>query len=211
MGGRGSGGGKGGGKASAGGGTLGGSVGNAAKQNEIDSRGFSKQIESKLSNMTDKELNRTIINSKNLMNKENAKLAFERNKLQKLNDEFKKLKDDDPKIDSKWNEIQKQMDKVSEQQSYANARTQIHYLAINEKYNVRDKHIANNISSMTNGQLNSFYNKSYKEGAKARVRLEKTNNSKTRAKYQKLYDEHNNNFNKATAERDRRSLWGSDW
>ena len=70
MGGRGSGGGKGGGKASAGGGTLGGSVGNAAKQNEIDSRGFSKQIESKLSNMTDKELNRTVINSKNLMNKE---------------------------------------------------------------------------------------------------------------------------------------------
>ena len=46
-------------------------------------------------------------------------------------------------------------------------------------------------------KLNSFYNKSYKEGAKARVRLEKTNNSKTRAKYQKLYDEHNNNFNKA--------------
>ena len=41
------------------------------------------------------------------MNKENAKLAFERNKLQKLNDEFKKLKDDDPRIDSKWNEIQK--------------------------------------------------------------------------------------------------------
>ena len=28
---------------------------------------------------------------------------------------------------------------------------------------------------------------------------------------QKLYDEHNYNFNKAIAERDRRSLWGSDW
>lgn len=209
MGGRGSSGGRGGNAST--GITLGSSVSNAAKQNEIDSKGFSKQIQEKLANMTDKELNRTIINSKNLMNNENAKLAFERNKLQKLNDEFKKLKDDDPRIDSKWNEIQKQMDKVSEQQSYANARTQIHYLAINEKYNVRDKHIANNISSMTNGQLNSFYNKSYKEGAKARTRLEKTNNSKTRAKYQKLYDEHNNNFNKATAERDRRSLWGSDW
>ena len=53
MGGRGSGGGKGGGRASAGG-TLGGSARNAAKQNEIDSKGFSKQIQEKLANMTDK-------------------------------------------------------------------------------------------------------------------------------------------------------------
>lgn len=209
MGGRGSGGGRS-GKASAGG-ILGGSVSNAAKQNEIDSRSFSKQIQEKLANMTDKELNRTIINSKNLMNKETAKLTYETNKLKTMNEEFKKMKEGDPNIDSKWNAIEKQMAKVSEQQSYTNARSQIHYLAINEKYNVRNKHIADNISSMTNGQLNSFYNKSYKESSKAKMKLEKTNNAKTRAKYQKLYNEHNINFNKATTEKDRRSLWGSDW
>ena len=145
------------------------------------------------------------------MNNEIVKLALEQNKLRKMNEEFRKVNMSDKDYESKSLALDKQISKVSEAQSRADIRTQIHYLAINEKYNVRDKHIANNISSMTNGQLNSFYNKSYKEGAKARVRLEKTNNSKTRAKYQKLYDEHNNNFNKATAERDRRSLWGSDW
>ena len=56
---------------------------------------------------------------------------------------------------------------ASEAQSRADIRTQIHYLAINEKYNVRDKQATNNIKSMTNGQLNSFYNKSSKESRKA--------------------------------------------
>ena len=198
MGGRGSGGGKGGG--------LGGSRSDAAKKNEIDSRGFSKQIESKLSNMTDKELNRTIINSKNLMNKENAKLAFERNKLQKLNDEFKKLKDDDPRIDSKWNEIQKQMDKVSEQQSYANARTQIHYLAINEKYNVRDKHVVNNLKTMTNGQIDSFYNKTIKTQIKAGARATKTKNPKTKEKYNNIHTQQRINLWHIAAEKANRNL-----
>ena len=204
MGGRGSGGGKaGGGKAS-----LGGAFSDIRANNNRD---FNEQVKSKLSEMTDKELNRAIINTKNQMNNETVKLALEQNKLRKMNEEFRKVNMSDKDYESKSLALDKQISKVSEAQSRADIRTQIHYLAINEKYNVRDKHIANNISSMTNGQLNSFYNKSYKEGAKARVRLEKTNNSKTRAKYQKLYDEHNNNFNKATAERDRRSLWGSDW
>lgn len=205
MGGRGSGGGKssGGGKAS-----LGGAFSYIRANNNRD---FNEQVKSKLSEMTDKELNRAIINTKNQMNNEIVKLALEQNKLRKMNEEFRKVNMSDKDYESKSLALDKQISKVSEAQSRADIRTQIHYLAINEKYNVRDKHIANNISSMTNGQLNSFYNKSYKEGAKARVRLEKTNNSKTRAKYQKLYDEHNNNFNKATAERDRRSLWGSDW
>ena len=204
MGGRGSGGGKaGGGKAS-----LGGAFSDIRANNNRD---FNEQVKSKLSEMTDKELSRAIINTKNQMNNETVKLALEQNKLRKMNEEFKKVNMSDKDYESKSLALDKQISKVSEAQSRADIRTQIHYLAINEKYNVRDKHIANNISSMTNGQLNSFYNKSYKEGAKARVRLEKTNNSKTRAKYQKLYDEHNNNFNKATAERDRRSLWGSDW
>lgn len=204
MGGRGSGGGKaGGGKAS-----LGGAFSDIRANNNRD---FNEQVKSKLSEMTDKELKRAIINTKNQMNNEIVKLALEQNKLRKMNEEFRKVNMSDKDYESKSLALDKQISKVSEAQSRADIRTQIHYLAINEKYNVRDKHIANNISSMTNGQLNSFYNKSYKEGAKARVRLEKTNNSKTRAKYQKLYDEHNNNFNKATAERDRRSLWGSDW
>ena len=197
MGGRGSGG-------SRGGGSIG-------KNYNINSRSFTDTIKDEMANLTDAELKKAIVNTKNAMNRATANLAYEQSKLRKMTEEFRGVQMTDSDYESKSAALDKQIAKVSDAQSYASARTQIHYLAINEKYNVRDKHIANNISSMTNGQLNSFYNKSYKEGAKARVRLEKTNNSKTRAKYQKLYDEHNNNFNKATAERDRRSLWGSDW
>ena len=68
--------------------------------------------------------------------------------------------------------LDKQIAKVSDAQSYASARTQIHYLAINERNNVREKHVANNIKSMTNGQLNSYYNRSYREGNKARDKAE---------------------------------------
>jgi hypothetical protein len=134
MGGRGSAGGKGGGRSSGGG-----SISDLSKKYEIDSRGFTKVVQSKLSEMTDKELNRTVINSRNLMNNENAKLAFERNKLKNMVDDFKKTKSTDPKFNEKWETIEKQMAKVNERESYANTRTQIHYLAINEKYNVRHK------------------------------------------------------------------------
>ena len=204
MGGRGSGGGKaGGGKAS-----LCGAFSDIRANNNKD---FNEQVKSKLSEMTDKELSRAIVNTKNQMNNETVKLALEQNKLRKMNEEFKNVNMSDKDYESKSLALEKQISKVSEAQSRANIRTQIHYLAINEKYNVRDKQVPNNIKSMTNGQLNSFYNKSYKESSKARQKIEKTSNPKTKAKYQKLYDEHNYNFNKAIAERDRRSLWGSDW
>jgi hypothetical protein len=54
-------------------------------------------------------------------------------------DDFKKTKSTDPKFNEKWEIVEKQMAKVNERESYANTRTQIHYLAINEKYNVRHK------------------------------------------------------------------------
>ena len=157
MGGRGSGGGKssGGGKAS-----LGGAFSDIRANNNRD---FNEQVKSKLSEMTDKELSRAIINTKNQMNNETVKLALEQNKLRKMNEEFKKVNMSDKDYESKSLALEKQISKVSEAQSRADIRTQIHYLAINEKYNVRDKQATNNIKSMTNGQLNSFYNKSYKE------------------------------------------------
>lgn len=85
MGGRGSGGGKssGGGKAS-----LGGAFSDIRANNNRD---FNEQIKSKLSEMTDKELSRAIINTKNQMNNETVKLALEQNKLRKMNEEFKKV------------------------------------------------------------------------------------------------------------------------
>ena len=175
MGGRGSGGGKAGGSKA----SLGGAFSDIRANNNRD---FNEQVKSKLSEMTDKELNRAIINTKNQMNNETVKLALEQNKLRKMNEEFRKVNMSDKDYESKSLALDKQISKVSEAQSRADIRTQIHYLAINEKYNVRDKQATNNIKSMTNGQLNSFYNKSYKESGKARQKIEKTSNPKTKAK-----------------------------
>ena len=67
------------------------------------------------------------------------------------------------------------------------------------------------IKLMTNGQLNSFYNRSYNESNKAKNKMERTSNAKTKAKYQKIYDAHNNNFWAANKERNIRGLDGKDW
>ena len=95
MGGRGSGGGKssGGGKAS-----LGGAFSDIRANNNRD---FNEQVKSKLSEMTDKELNRAIINTKNQMNNETVKLALEQNKLRKMNEEFRKVNMSDKDYESK--------------------------------------------------------------------------------------------------------------
>ena len=197
MGGRGSGG-------SRGGGSIG-------KEYEVNSRGFTDTVKDKMANLSDAELKKTITNTKNAMNRAAANLAYEQNKLRKMTDDFRGVQMTDSDYESKSAALEKQIAKVSEAQSYASARTQIHYLAINERNNVREKHIVENIKSMTNGQLNSFYHKSYRESSKAKYKIEKTRNAKTKAKYQKLYDTHDNNFWAANPERSIRGLDGKEW
>lgn len=205
MGGRGSGGGRGGGGRSGGGG------GGSASNNPPKLVNINQHFGEKFSQMTDKELNRAYINSRNLMNKEYAKVDFEQRKLSKMVDEFKGLSNDDPNINAKWDAIEKQTSILNEARSKSQLREKIHYLAVNEKNNVRGKQNSSDIKSMTNGQLNSYYNKTYKEGAKARNRAENAKNAKTRTKYQKLYEEYSNNFNKAEAERNKRGLYDKNW
>ena len=197
MGGRGSGG-------SRGGGSIG-------KNYNANSRSFTDTVKDEMANLTDAELKKTITNTRNAMNRAAANLAYEQNKLRKMNDEFRNVKMSDPDYESKSKALDKQIAKVSEAQSYASARTQIHYLAINERNNIREKHVANNIKSMTNGQLNSYYNRSYREGNKARDKAERTNNKKIREKYTKIYEEHSRNFDSANLERRNRGLDGRDW
>ena len=197
MGGRGSGG-------SRGGGSIG-------KNYNINSRSFTDTVKDKMANLTDAELKKAIVNTKNAMNRAAANLAYEQNKLRKMTEEFRGVQMTDSDYESKSAALDKQIAKVSDAQSYANARTQIHYLAINERNNVREKHVANNIKSMTNGQLNSYYNRSYREGNKARDKAERTNNKKIREKYTKIYQEHSRNFDSANLERRNRGLDGRDW
>ena len=197
MGGRGSGG-------SRGGGSIG-------KNYNINSRSFTDTVKDEMANLTDAELKKAIVNTKNAMNRAAANLAYEQSKLRKMTEEFRGVQMTDSDYESKSAALDKQIAKVSDAQSYASARTQIHYLAINERNNVREKHVANNIKSMTNGQLNSFYNRSYREGHKARNKVERTKNPKTREKYQKIYDMHDNNFWAANRERSNRGLDGKGW
>ena len=197
MGGRGSGG-------SRGGGSIG-------KNYNINSRSFTDTVKDEMANLTDAELKKAIVNTKNAMNRATATLAYEQSKLRKMTEEFRGVQMTDSDYESKSAALDKQIAKVSDAQSYANARTQIHYLAINERNNVREKHVANNIKSMTNGQLNSYYNRSYREGNKARDKAERTNNKKIREKYTKIYQEHSRNFDSANLERRNRGLDGRDW
>ena len=191
-----------------GGSRSGGSIG---KNYNVNSRSFTDTVKDEMANLTDAELKKTITNTRNAMNRAAANLAYEQNKLRKMNDEFRNVKMSDSDYESKSKALDKQIAKVSEAQSYASAKTQIHYLAINERNNVREKHVANNIKSMTNGQLNSYYNRSYREGNKARDKAERTNNKKIREKYTKIYEEHSRNFDSANLERRNRGLDGRDW
>ena len=197
MGGRGSGG-------SRGGGSIG-------KNYNVNSRSFTDTVKDEMANLTDAELKKAIVNTKNAMNRAAANLAYEQSKLRKMTEEFRGVQMTDSDYESKSAALDKQIAKVSDAQSYASARTQIHYLAINERNNVREKHVANNIKSMTNGQLNSYYNRSYREGNKARDKAERTNNKKIREKYTKIYQEHSRNFDSANLERRNRGLDGRDW
>ena len=197
MGGRGSGGSRGG--------------GNIGKNYNINSRSFTDTVKDEMANLTDAELKKAIVNTKNAMNRAAANLAYEQSKLRKMTEEFRGVQMTDSDYESKSAALDKQIAKVSDAQSYASARTQIHYLAINERNNVREKHVANNIKSMTNGQLNSYYNRSYREGNKARDKAERTNNKKIREKYTKIYQEHSRNFDSANLERRNRGLDGRDW
>ena len=197
MGGRGSGGSRGG--------------GNIGKNYNINSRSFTDTVKDEMANLTDAELKKAIVNTKNAMNRAAANLAYEQSKLRKMTEEFRGVQMTDSDYESKSAALDKQIAKVSDAQSYASARAQIHYLAINERNNVREKHVANNIKSMTNGQLNSYYNRSYREGNKARDKAERTNNKKIREKYTKIYQEHSRNFDSANLERRNRGLDGRDW
>ena len=165
----------------------------------------------KYRDLTDKELNRALINSRNLMNKENAKVRFEEAQLEKVLNDFKNVSMSDADYEAKSAALDKQMVRVNDARAKASIRETAYYLAINEKNNVRAKQTVNDVKSMTNGQLNSFHAKSYRESQKARNKIETAKTKATRTKYEKLFNEHNANFNKAEQERYRRGLDGRDW
>ena len=200
-----------GGRGSGGGRSGGGGGASSQQDHEVKLRSLNDILKEKYSQMTDLELNRAYANAQIQMNKEQAKFLHEQQKLTKMVDEFKAMSNDDPRLDKQWDAIDKQTSIMYDAKSRSEIKSQAFLLAVNEKYNIRAKYNPNDMKSMTNGQLNSFYNNSYRESTKARKKLESTSNPKTRAKYQKIYDHHNNNFEKASAERYKRGLDGNGW
>ena len=126
MGGRGSAGGRGGGGAS-------------KAQPEVSDKKFNDYIKEKLSGLSDVDLKKQITNSKNAMDRATTNLMYERNKLQKMNEEFKNVTMADADYEAKSAALDKQIAKVSEAQSKADIKTHIYYLGINEKHNIRNK------------------------------------------------------------------------
>ena len=56
--------------------------------------------------------------------------------------------------------IEKPTSKLNDARSKADTMSKAYFLAVNEKHNIRAKYDSNDTKSMTNGQLNSFYNNS---------------------------------------------------
>ena len=194
-----------------GGGRSGGGGGTSNENHEVRLRSLNQIYQEKYSQMTDLELDRAYVNAQVQMRKEQAKVMHEQEKLSKMVDEFKSMANDDPRLDAKWDAIDKQTSILNDARSRSDIRSQAYLLAVNEKYNIRAKYDSKDMKSMTNGQLNSFYNNSYKESAKARRKIESTSNPKTRAKYQKIYEAHSDNFKRASAEMQKRGLGGKGW
>mgnify|MGYP003292471196 CR=1 FL=1 len=192
MGGRGSGGGRGG--------------GGISKQPEVSTQKFNDYVKNKLADLSDADLKKQLTNSKNAMERATVNLAYEQQKLQKMNEEFKNVQMTDSDYESKSAALEKQIAKVSEAQSKADIQTQVYYLGVNEKYNVRDKHEVSNLKSMTNGQLDSYYNRSINTQRKARIKAAHTKNSKTKEKYNQIYTQERINQWHVAAERANRGL-----
>ena len=165
----------------------------------------------KYRDLNDNELNKALTNSRNLLQKENAKVKYEEAQLEKVLKDFQKVNMGDSDYEAKSAALDKQINKVTDARARASIRETAYYLAINEKNNVRAKQTVNDVKSMTNGQLNSFHAKSYRESQKARNKIETAKTKATRTKYEKLFNEHNANFNKAEQERYRRGLDGKGW
>lgn len=137
MGGRGSGGGR------SGGGGGGSQLSKFTNKNidEIDpnSRQFNEAWQKEYSKMSDEELNRAYTSSRRAMRKANKEYDAEQDKLSKVLDDFRNVKESDSDYKTKSDALSKQMGNVDKARDRASIRQTVHYLAVNEKYNVRGK------------------------------------------------------------------------
>ncbi len=135
-----------GGRGSGGGRNSGGNGGSLSKftNKSIDlinpnSKDFNQSWQNEYSKMSDSDLNRAYKNSKQNLNKEYKNLEREQSKLKSILDNFKITKETDFDYKAKSDAINKQMSNVDRALNRVKVRETVHYLAVNERYNVRGK------------------------------------------------------------------------
>ena len=105
----------------------------------INNSGFINDINSKLKNMSDFQLEQQYSITEKAMNKAKTEYKKERDKLQKINTEFDNTSEGQKEYYQKMKEMDNQIKKVQIAQQNANMREQVHFLVVNEKFNVRGK------------------------------------------------------------------------
>ena len=88
----------------------------------------------KYRDLTDKELNKALINSRNLMNKENAKVRFEEAQLEKVLNDFKNvsMSDADYEAKSATHRLVKKAETIEEARAFAQEKLGIKKFKIND-------------------------------------------------------------------------------
>lgn len=139
MGGRGSGGGR-----SGGGGRSASSSNDLLDKNiinnyGIDNRSFIGDIQAKLKNMTDAQIDNQYKETKKMAQKAKTEYNRERKRMEKIGKEFDKTQEGTAPYYKKMKEMEQQIKNVQIAQQNANMRHHAHYLVVNEKFNVRGK------------------------------------------------------------------------
>lgn len=138
MGGRGSGGGRGGGGRSGGGGG-GANPSELRNKYENDNNAFRTEFMDKYHQMTDDELNRAYRSTQVQMNKARRNLDTELESFNKIREKFSNTDSKDKNFPKISDEFDRQVERVREARTLSDMKTQIHYLALNEKRNIRKK------------------------------------------------------------------------
>lgn len=138
MGGRGSGGGRG-GRSAAGGGSGGASANNKELLNmyENDNNKFRQKYMDKYHSMSDEELNKAYRTTQVQMNQAKRKLDSELEKFNSIRKTFSETNEKNKNFSKISDEFDNQVAKVQNARLYSDMKTQIHYIALNEKRNIR--------------------------------------------------------------------------
>ena len=134
MGGRGSGGGR-----SGGGGGARANSSELKNKYENDNNAFRTEFMDKYHQMTDDELNKAYRSTQAQMNKARRNLDAELESFNKIREKFSNGDSNDKNFPKISDEFDRQVERVREARTLSDMKTQIHYLALNEKRNIRKK------------------------------------------------------------------------